>query len=129
MGKEINICYTKSIMTESPKDFREGRTLRNILVIDNGADKILLEKSKVSNELSHAGVTEDTINRMLEVIEQFVEEVSREKSKGVHLGSTELDSAVGAEFWNMKPEDLGFKTDLELKLAARLIAKLVERKP
>ena len=129
MGKEINICYTKSIMTESPKDFREGRTLRNILVIDNGADKILLEKSKVSNELSHAGVTEDTINRMLEVIEQFVEEVSREKSKGVHLGSTELDSAVGAEFWNMKPGDLGFKTDLELKLAARLIAKLVERKP
>jgi|SRR3989344_2172355 len=129
MGKEINICYTKSIMTESPKDFREGRTLRNILVIDNGADKILLEKSKVSNELSHAGVTEDTINRMLEVIEQFAEEVSREKSKGVHLGSTELDSAVDAEFWNMKPGDLGFKTDLELKLAARLIAKLVERKP
>ncbi|MFA6096669.1 MAG: hypothetical protein WC788_03520 [Candidatus Paceibacterota bacterium] len=92
------------------------------IVIDNGSDQIRIDFDDIRHNIEHL-MGEDNVSRVINKIRDFADRVQVEKAKGVHLGSSDLDSAVSSEIFVMKPQELGLKTDKEVHLVAELIKK------
>ena len=92
------------------------------IVIDNGSDRIMVDFDDIRHNIEHL-MGEDNVSKVINKIRDFADRVQAERTKGVHLGSTDLASAVSSEIFVMKPQELGLKTDKEVQLVAELVRK------
>jgi len=92
------------------------------IVIDNGSDRIMVDFDDIRHNIEHL-MGEDNVSKVINKIRDFADRVQTEKTKGVHLGSSDLASAVSSEIFVMKPQELGLKTDKEVQLVAELVRK------
>ena len=84
-------------------------------IIDNGKDRIEIDFNKIRMELMNI-VDKEIINKAISIIMEFKIEVNNELKKGMHCGSTELNDAILSLFWEIKPEDIGLETEIEVRL-------------
>jgi hypothetical protein len=103
-----------------------------IVEIDNGEVKgrFLLGDAHYRMERL---VGKDAANKLCWEVTKFQEDVVEERSKGTALGSTDLRAAIENVYYDpdresrvMDPEELGLTTDIEVKLAARLMGTFFE---
>ena len=103
----------------------ESSENQNELLIDNGEDRILLDKARISRELTYLGVSSESITLMMGAVDTYANEVKEELQHGVHVGSTDLGSGINSIFYEqggeVDPAKYGFATEIELKLAAKLV--------
>jgi hypothetical protein len=109
------------------RDNRE-KSPENEMVIDNGEDRIMIKIDKVRSELAECGINDDNIEKMINRVRKFSEEVEKEKKNDEHLGSSNLQEAVYSLFLptgedQMELDPLDFQTETEQKLAAKVFEK------
>ena len=68
------------------------------LVIDNGSVKAEVNLRGFRSDYSEI-LSPNVINRMCMAVSAFQREVEVERVKGIHLGSTDLNAAVGSIFY------------------------------
>lgn len=111
----------------------EGVEIQNssdkLVTIDNGAVKAEVNVGGFLSDYSEI-LPPEVLVKMSTAVLNFQREVQAEKAKGVHLGSTNLDSAVGSIFYEpdgkMDPKKYGLQTETELKLAAKAMSRYVK---
>lgn len=95
--------------------------------IDNGADRVSLDLYSLRNDLSQVGLSLTGIDAIARKLQTFDREIMTEKSKGTHLGSTQLGWALEGEIRSMSPQELGLQTPMEVKLVGKLVARSTKR--
>jgi len=93
------------------------------MVIDNGEDRVVLDIFQFENDLTNCGIDQSTVNGIMDKVRQFNSEIEQERVKGLHLGSSRLDSALNSLLLDGEPEDMGLQTPLEQKLVGKLIER------
>lgn len=94
------------------------------LEIDNGADKIKVQRSLIADDLENIGLSQSSILKLLSAVNEFANEVKTEAQRGVHLGSNSLEAAIHSIYYSEGKNDpaaYGLQTDAELKAAAKVI--------
>jgi hypothetical protein len=104
----------------------------HVLNIDNGEDSIQIDLDTLRSDLSHAGISQVVITNVVEKMRAYAEEVAKEKTNGVHLGSSELNFALESELWPKQSGDafvseIGLQTETEQKLVATLIGRACKK--
>jgi len=89
--------------------------------LDNGEVKARLDLSNLRSNLQNVGMQQLGIASIMKKLERYANQVSNERAKGIHVGSTSLASGLSSEIFVMKPQELGLQTDTEVKLVARLV--------
>lgn len=108
--------------SDTPNDNEMEFLTESSIVIDNGSDRIKVDFDDIRHNIEHL-MGEDNVSKVINKIRDFADRVQIESKKGVHLGSSDLASAVSSEIFVMKPQELGLKTDKEVRLVAELIKK------
>ena len=103
----------------------------SLLVIENGIDRISIDRRELSRDLLSCGLSEESVMKMFVSIAEFAQQAKEGLQKGEHIGSTDLAAAVHSIFFthgqNKNYADFGLKTDTELKLAAILVEKACQK--
>lgn len=98
--------------------------------LDNGIAKAKVDIHTVYNELSQLASPE-AAKSVVAWIQRFAKDIERAKTEGMHLGSSNLQFAIGSSFYDrpghvMDPKRFNLQTEIELKLAAKLVEGMVE---
>jgi hypothetical protein len=103
---------------------------KTLLVIDNGVDRISIDRGALAGEFEQCGLSQESIMKLLSEVNSYAEEVKRGMQKNMHIGSTSLEMGVNSIFYGQDKNDpatFGLQTQTELRLAAKLIEKACQK--
>lgn len=98
----------------------------DLLDFDNGESRAQLNLFDLRVNLG-GSVPEEGIVALERKLRTYRDEVIKEREKGTHLGSTQIEHGISGEIFGMTPKELGLQTEREVRLLASVVLSLAKK--